>query len=230
MTTDADKPATETVLITGASRGLGRLLAVEFLARGLRVVACARDPVTAGLPTDHPRLRPERLDVADEGAIGRLAVACVGERIDILVHNAAQRGDVGGLESFRIADLTQLMAVNVAGPVRLTQALLPVMAANARIAFISSRAGSCAEGADPDGDYAYCASKAALNRIMVKMADDLTQIPFALHPGWMGTDMGGPDAPLDPSRAAVALADLILEAGEAHRGTFRDWQGVVVGW
>lgn len=221
-------PDARTVLITGAGRGLGRDLAHAFASRGLRTIACAREPTDwAGSGST---IRHATLDLADIGSIRRLAEALGDERIDIVVHNAAIRGDVGGLASFDTTDFLAVMQVNVAGPLHLTRELGRSLTPDARIAFISSRAGSCAEGADPDGDYAYVASKAALNRLVVKLADDIGQIPFALHPGWLRTDMGGPHAPLDTATSARALADLILGSDERASGTFRDWSGQRVAW
>lgn len=223
-------PGARTVLVTGAGRGLGAALADGFLARGSRVIACAREPRGVAIRAPDERLRVLPLDVSDATSIDALALACAGERIDILVHNAAVRGDVGGIGTVEIGAFVDVMAVNVAGPLRMTRALIGAMPPDGRIVFISSRAGSCAEGADPDGDYAYCASKAALNRAMVKLADDVAQIPFALHPGWVRTDLGGTGADMDARVSARALVDLVLSSTPADRGTFRNWDGTSIAW
>ncbi len=115
------------------------------------------------------------------------------------------------------------MRINVAGPLLLTRALLPALAPQATLAFLSSRAGSFAEGHDPDGDYAYCLSKAALNRAVAKLADDLPHRVLAIHPGWIATDMGGPQAPDDPMAAAKRIVGLLADPPAS--GSFTDTRG-----
>jgi NAD(P)-dependent dehydrogenase (short-subunit alcohol dehydrogenase family) len=115
----------------------------------------------------------------------------------------------------------------------LTRALLPNLMAGERrvVAMISSRAGSMAEGLDPDGDYAYRASKAALNMLTLKLAYDFPDLTcLMLHPGRVKTDMGGPEAEVPPDEAAGRLAQMILTATPADSGTFRAWDGAAVAW
>ncbi len=87
-----------------------------------------------------------------------------------------------------------------------------------------------AEGHDPDGDYAYCASKAALNRMVVKLASDHPQIVLSLHPGWVKTEMGGALAEVAPEESATALVTLIERSGPAESGSFRAHDGATIGW
>ncbi len=215
--------------ITGAARGLGLALVRDLSRRGEQVLALARDPARGAAL---PGVIWQTLDLADPASIAtlpdRLAAQGDSAPVDVLVHNAAIRGDTGGLASFSAADLAQVMAVNVAAPLLLTRALLPRVPAQGTIAFISSRAGSCSEGADPDGDYAYCLSKAALNRALCKLDDDLPQRCLGLHPGWITTDMGGAEAEEDPIAAAARLIDL-LEAPPAS-GRFFDSFARPIGW
>ena len=143
----------------------------------------------------------------------------------MVIHNAAIRGDTGGLATLTADHLAEVMRINVAGPLLLTRALLPVLSPKATLAFISSRAGSFTEGHDPDGDYAYCLSKAALNRAVAKLADDLPQRVLALHPGWIATDMGGPEAPDDPDSAARSIVALIAGGAGPPSGSFTDRSG-----
>jgi NAD(P)-dependent dehydrogenase (short-subunit alcohol dehydrogenase family) len=98
----------------------------------------------------------------------------------------------------------------------------------ATLAFISSRAGSFTEGHDPDGDYAYCLSKAALNRAVAKLADDLPFRVLALHPGWLRTDMGGDEAPDDPETAAARILSLLANPKGPQTGSFCDAYGKTI--
>jgi len=219
----------KTALVTGAGRGLGRALCLELLAQGWHVIACVRDPGAARLPPA-PGLTVERFDQADPDSPAALAARLSGQRLDLLLHNAAIRGDTGGLRGLTADDFLSVMRINVLGPLLLTQALIGRMGDDGRIAFVSSRAGSMAEGHDPDGDYAYCASKAALNRMVVKLAADHPQIFLALHPGWVKTDMGGTMAEITAEDSARALIARIGQSGHADSGTFRSHDGHSIGW
>src|SRR5690606_30784482 len=197
------------VLITGASRGLGRELACAFAATGAEVLAAMRQPRPLADAASLPgTVRPLPLDVADPASIAALARSLVGRPIDILVNNAASRGATGGLPAVTPDDFMAVMAADVLGPLLMVQALRENLAAalHPRVVNISSRAGSMAEGADPDGDYAYRCAKAALNRATVKLAEDQPGLTVvSVHPGWLRTDMGGPEAELAVAPAAARL-------------------------
>ncbi len=218
-----------TAVVTGAGRGLGRHLTLELLRRGWRVFATVREGSAHDLPQEK-MLTVQLLDQADPESIAEFSIRIKELRLDLLLINAAIRGDTRGLAGFDAQDFLQVMATNVAGPLLLVQHLINQIPASGKIAFISSRAGSMAQGADPDGDYAYCASKAALNRMMVKLADDYGQTFLALHPGWLRTDMGGAEAPVDPAASASALLALIDRATHEDSGCFRAWDGTNVAW
>jgi len=232
---DSGKDGAElTVLITGANRGLGLALAWRFMAGGARVIAACRNPREAArqLPAGAEIVS---LDVADPAAIAILAAQLSGRAIDVLVNNAAIRGDTGGLATLAAEDFMQVMRVNALAPLLLAQALIANLRRGRRkvIANISSRAGSMAEGLDADGDYAYRCSKAALNMATAKLAHDFGGdglIALALHPGWVMTDMGGPEAEVSAAAAAAGLFTLICNAAAADNGTFRCHDGTPVRW
>lgn len=204
--------------MTGAARGLGLAFTRTLSARGAQVFALAR---SAGPLPGLPGVTHVPYDQSEEAAIASSTRSLPG-RIDHVIHNAAIRGDTGGLATFSIADLTRVMQINVAGPLILTRALLPHLSRDATISFISSRAGSFTEGRDPDGDYAYCMSKAALNRAVAKLADDLPYRVIAIHPGWIRTDMGGAAAPDDPFAAAERMINLLSGPAIPATGTMVD--------
>lgn len=221
-----------TVLITGANRGLGRELVRLYAARGDEVIACCRKPEAKG---EHiaGEICWLPLDLDDEAAIRAFPSLLDGKAIDVLIHNAAIRGATGGLADVDFTDFAQVMRVNAAAPLILTRELRPNLMAGGRrvVAMISSRAGSMAEGLDPDGDYAYRCSKAALNMGARKLAfDDPALTVLLLHPGWIRTDMGGPEAELDVREAAEGLAARIAAAGPEDSGSFRAWDATPVAW
>lgn len=221
------------VLITGANRGLGRALVQAFAAAGAEVLAACRTPEGATFAADAGRIRALPLDMGDPASIEGLAAQLAGQPLDILVNNAGIRGAMGGIDTLTPADFAEVMAVNALGPLILTRALRPnLMAGRHRtVAMISSSSGSMTEGLDDDGDYAYRASKAALNILTLKLGYDFPDLTCLLfHPGWVATEMGGPEATIDADTAAAGLAGLILSATPEDSGSFRRWNGEPMGW
>lgn len=234
MTSSTADPRAYTVLVTGASRGLGAELCRNYAAAGYRVLAAMRTPPADGQMEGFRNLA---LDVADEASIGAMAQTLGNEPIDILINNAAVRGDTGGLSTLDPEDFLSVMRVNALAPLLLARALRPNLVAGRlkRIVNISSRAGSLAEGTldDDEGDYAYRCSKAALNMATVKLAQDLKADGFtvlSLHPGWVRTDMGGGEAPLDPGASVRGLMAQIEAATPADSGGFRSFDGRTIAW
>lgn len=211
-----------TWVVTGAARGLGLCLTRHLSAGGARVFALSRHP-----GPNLPGVTHIPYDQSNEASI-RAAAATIDTPVDAVIHNAAIRGDTGGLATLTADHLAEVMRMNVAGPLLLTRALLPALSPKATLAFISSRAGSFTEGHDPDGDYAYCLSKAALNRAVAKLADDLPQRILALHPGWIATDMGGPEAPEHPDEAARRIVALLTSPSCPPSGSFTDSRGLAI--
>jgi NAD(P)-dependent dehydrogenase (short-subunit alcohol dehydrogenase family) len=225
MTSSIAERAKGTVLVTGASRGLGRALAELYAADGFRVIACTRQG------------RGEPLDVADAASIAALGERLKGVPVDIVVNNAAIRGDAGGLASLSPDDFLDVMRVNTLAPLLLARALRENLLAGALrvLVNIGSRAGSLAEGTldDDDGDYAYRCSKAALNMATVKLAQDFRRdgvTVLSLHPGWVRTDMGGEEAAVDVAESAAGLKALIDRATLADTGSFRSYDGRTIAW
>ncbi|OBA58701.1 short-chain dehydrogenase/reductase [Mycobacterium sp. 1100029.7] len=153
------------VLITGASRGIGRAIATEFAGRGHRVVATARDPHTlSGLDVDQ-RLA---LDVTDDTSV-RAAVAAAGE-IDIVIANAGLIF-YAAVEAIPLAELRQLLDLNTIGAIRVAQAVLPQMRARGegKLLFMSSVMGRVVR---PPGA-AYAATKWALEALVEALAIEI---------------------------------------------------------
>lgn len=220
-----------TVLITGTSRGLGAELAQLYTEDGWRVIACRR----GAAPADAEDCL--LLDVADPASIDALGRALEGVAIDVLINNAAVRGDTGGLSTLETDGFLDVMRINALAPLLVTRALLANLRAGEHriVANISSRAGSLAEGTldDDDGDYAYRCSKAALNMATVKLAQDLKGAGIsvlALHPGWVQTDMGGSEAVVSVAASAAGLKTIIDKAELADSGSFRAYDGQRISW
>ena len=232
------------VVISGASRGLGLELVRQCLARGDTVVGACRRPAAAeGLRAcDGVHVLP--LDVADEGSIGRFGTMLAGllGAVDLLVHNAGVNATAFGAppEGRGVLDLAganflDQMRVNAVGPMLLTRAVLPLLRAaqSPVIVHMSSQLGSLARGMEMSWDIGYNASKAALNMVSCATAGALGpegMIVVALHPGWVSTDMGGPEAPLTPEASVRAMLTTIAGLGPAQNGAFLQWDGRVHPW
>jgi NAD(P)-dependent dehydrogenase (short-subunit alcohol dehydrogenase family) len=159
------------VLITGASKGVGRATAAEFASRGYRVIATARDPRALGDLDVAQRLR---LDVTDQASVDE-AVAAAGE-VDVLVSNAGVIF-LAAVEASPIAEIERLFAQNTAGAIRVAQAVLPQMRQrkSGRLLFVSSALGRLVL----PGQAAYAASKWGLEALAESLA--IETAPFGIH-------------------------------------------------
>jgi len=203
------------VMITGASRGLGFSMAKNALERGYEVIATYRGDQKdlKSIATD--KLFPLEMDVTDADSVLRAAAAVQTkfEYIDCLISNAAiLLGRYHFVETVDIEDIRQCMEVNVYGALRVIQAFIPFVykSKNGTFINISSESGGLIN--TRQDDYPYCISKAAFNMISEKMHKYLLEKSisvFAVHPGWMHTDMGGERAPLDPNEVAGNILDLM---------------------
>lgn len=228
-----------TYLITGASRGIGLELAREWLSAGHRVVATARNPEAAEglqrLRRDHQqRLRLCAMDVASEASVAAAAGQLKDEKLDVLLNNAGTvlKPD-RPLAALQTRTLAEYFNVNVFGPVRVSQAFFPHLKDSTRpvIAHISSVMGSIAECEQADL-YGYRMTKAALNMFnkMLSCETHGRVICVVLHPGWVKTALGGPQAPLEPTESARGLVKVIGGLSLADTGRFIDYQGNPLPW
>lgn len=219
-----------TVLITGASRGIGRRLAELYSAEGHEVIAAMRDPSSAPLGC-----RAEALDVTDATSIAHLKGKLAGQAIDILINNAGVFGPrgmaVGALDHSAWAGV---FAANVQGVAQISEALLDNLRAGSgrKIATISSRMGSIGDN-QGGGEMIYRSSKAAVNAVMRCFAHELSAEGFCvfnLHPGWVRTDMGGPNAAISVDESANGLKTVIDDAGPHRHTGFFNYDGTQLPW
>ncbi|MCC5840800.1 MAG: SDR family oxidoreductase [Opitutales bacterium] len=230
--------------ITGANRGIGLALTEALLAADHSVVATCRNPQKAGqlhaLGKAHPhRLRILPLDVTDDASVDSLAATLIRDRLPLalLINNAGAMEAGFGLDNANREEFDRVFRTNVSAPFFLVKSLLPClrMGAPARVVQISSILGSIASRTPEMGFrcYAYNSSKCALNMLSVMLAEELAgdQIDVTLlHPGWVATEMGGKEAPLQPRDSAAGLLRVIgrLQTGES--GQFLDYEGNPLPW
>lgn len=236
-----------TALVTGANRGLGLEFVRQLLARGDHVVATCRHPGKAtaltALGAAHPgRLHVLPLDVARETSRAELArelPLVLGEngRLDLLVNNAGVLHSGERFGHLQQALLEDSLRTNAVGPLLLVQVLAPLLRDgdgqhSPVIANLSSQLGSIAS-VTRFGTPGYAISKAAQNMATAQLAQALAPrgiVVLALHPGWVQTDMGGPQAP-DPVDTVVAgMLRLFDATTPAQTGRFFDWQGRTLPW
>ena len=219
------------VLITGAGRGIGLELARQYAADGWEVVATVRDPAKApGLA--RLGVRVEALDMRDFAALEAFPDRLGGAPLDLFIANAG----ISQAKWIRTREdceaWQEAHAVNAVAPTLLAEALLPLVeAAGGSMAAISSRMGSIA---DSSGGYiAYRASKAALNAAWRALAlgwRERAVTLILLHPGWVKTDMGGPQAPLPGEESVAGMRRVIAAVPRRESGGFVDYRGEPVPW
>jgi NAD(P)-dependent dehydrogenase (short-subunit alcohol dehydrogenase family) len=223
----------ETVLITGANRGIGLELARQYAADGWHVIGTARRPDAA----DELRATGAsivQLDVADADSVARMAEELAGEPIDVLINNAGILPQMRTLADIDFDKYQQVLAVNTVGPARVTQALLPNMRAGnlKKILNTTSGLGSIADNTG-GGFYGYRESKAALNMFTKTIANELGSEGFVcivMNPGWVQTDMGGPDAAVKVEDSAAGIRSVIANVAAKDNGTFWTFEGEQQAW
>lgn len=227
------------VLITGANRGIGLEFVRQFAGRGDVVYATARNPDGASalnaLAQAHPALRVLTLDQSDPASVAALAETLADAQLDVLVNNAGVFPQSGGLEALDWDMMRQGFEINTLGPLQVSIALLGCLRAGGRrvIANISTQMGSIGDNTS-GGSYAYRASKAALNMVTRSMAHDLSGEGFTamvIHPGWVQTDMGGPNAKITTEQSVSGMIALLDAATpDTHSGRFFAWSGGELPW
>ncbi|HYQ45940.1 MAG TPA: SDR family oxidoreductase [Polyangiaceae bacterium] len=232
----------ENILVTGANRGIGLALTRRFLELGQRVFAGVRNPDSARALADLPPALRERLtlialEVTSDESVRQAAarVKSFTPRLDVLVNMAgvSPAPHDARLDAVDLAKCRETYEINVLGPLRTAQAFAPLLRAAAsadkpaRLVNVSSGVASMA-GKDNGMFYAYCVSKTALNMLSLTQSFDLRSdnvCVVALDPGWVRTDLGGPNAHLAPEESARPCADLILGLTLAQTGKFLHYSG-----
>jgi NAD(P)-dependent dehydrogenase (short-subunit alcohol dehydrogenase family) len=212
----------KSVLITGASRGLGESLVKRFADDGWLVFSGRRSLASSSTPVRDvsDRVTLLGLDVLDAASVARAAKG-VSERtrgLDVLINNAAvnPQRDAAALGELDFDAIRLAYEVNAIGPLRVTQAFASLLERGERrlVVNISSEAGSL-QHSWRDKGFGYCMSKAALNMqtTMLNLALKPQGVDvISLHPGWMRTDMGGPNAALDPAESAEGVYRIVTRA------------------
>lgn len=237
-----------TLLITGANRGLGLEFVKEYLAAGWEVLACCRHPESATallkLAQEHQnQLTLFKLDVTHSEDIVALAAQLRNQPVDLLLNNAgifsAKAKQFGSTKTdswdqVQAEEWLSVLKTNTLAPLLITQALINNLQQGKLkiIANMSSALGSIENNAEGD-HYAYRCSKVALNAITKNLSIDLKEMGItviSLSPGWVKTDMGGPDAKITVEESVKALKEILDQLKIKDSGRFIGYEGVELCW
>ena len=251
-TTEAPTTAKRIALITGANRGLGFATAQLLGGAGFTVLVGSRNSESGERAAE--RLRGDgidahavRIDVTSDASVKQAAIDVAAEHggLDVLVNNAGILPEATTADIERPLDMAMFRAsfeTNVFGAVSVIKEFLPLLraAAAGRIVNVSSTMGSLTDQSDPDSAYyglvvpAYQTSKAALNGLTIALAKTLSDTNVKVNsvcPGWVQTDLGGPDnraaAPTTAEMAAEIVADMAMIDDGGPTGGFFDRAGIV---
>lgn len=227
-----------TVLIAGASRGVGLELVKQYASNGDDVIACVRDTGAASLldevASGADNVSIQQMDVADPASI-EAAAAAIGDRpIDTLIISA---GTVGGgrqsLDDLDIEEWHRTLDINTIGPTLVAKAFKPnlVASGNGNLMIMSSQLA--ASTWPMGGMFIYSSTKAGVGKVGQILALDWAADPVTvtvLHPGWVQTDMGGPSADITAEESASGVRTLVARLTKADSGKFFKWNGEIHPW
>lgn len=225
------------LFITGANRGIGLEMVKQFAQSNWQISACCRNPETAtelsALAQANADIKLYALDVTDYQAVANLASQLKDTSFDLLINNAGIYGPKGSsLDNLDLEAWRQVFETNTIAPLKLIQAFTPHVAASEgkRIAVLSSKMGSISDNQSGSA-YIYRSSKTALNQVIKSLSIDLSpqgiQV-IALHPGWVRTEMGGPNGLIDTTESVTGLKSVMTS--EIKTGHFYNYDGSEIAW
>jgi NAD(P)-dependent dehydrogenase (short-subunit alcohol dehydrogenase family) len=225
------------VLITGANRGLGLEFTKQYAADGWRVMACCRDPQSASalqeIAAAHKNVQVYALDVADFAQIDALAVQLKDEKIDVLINNAGVYPS-SSFGNTNYDDWAEGFKINAMASLKMAEAFVTNITKSElkKIATLTSKMGSIDDNTSGES-YIYRSSKTALNMVMKSLSIDLKPYGISvvtLHPGWVQTDMGGPNGLISAHTSVTGLRKVIDNLNLNSTGKFIAFNGSEIAW
>ena len=228
-----------TYLVTGTNRGIGLEFVRQLLASGETVLATCRDIDKATelteLAQSNDKLELFELDVANTESLHNFPRRLEGRAVDVFINNAGIYGPRGaGFGKVDAEEWMEVLYVNSIAPLLLTQLLIENFrkGRNKKLAYITSKMGSIDDN-QGGGHYIYRSSKTALNSVARSLSVDLADAGFSvavLHPGWVLTDMGGPNALIDTKTSVNGMLAVIDQLNQDNSGRFFNYDGSEIAW
>lgn len=230
-----------TALITGTNRGIGLEFVRQYAIEGWRIFACCRNPLVAEalnhLAARYPdQITIHALDVANHAQIEQLSQVLSNQTIDLLINNAGvyppQQGDAFGKTDY--AAWVDTFEINTMAPLKMAEAFIQQISRSQlkTIITITSKMGSIADNRG-GGSYIYRSSKSAVNIVMKSLSIDLDSQQITavlLHPGWVRTDMGGPNGLISTEQSVTGMRRVISGLKFEDSGKFYAFDGQIVPW
>ena len=228
------------ILITGANRGLGLGLVKKYLENNEKVFCTTRNISKSKelklLKEKHNNsLEICELDLLDSDSPNILSNFLVNKPIDLFINNAGVIGNSAQhFKSISLNPWIEVLKVNLIAPLLITQSIIKNIkkSSEKRIYILSSKVGSI-EDNKSGGMYVYRSSKTALNQIVKSLSIDLKPLGIAvilLHPGWVRTEMGGPNALLSVEESVNGMFGVISNTNISNSGQFLNYDGTEIPW
>ena len=229
-----------TVMIVGATRGIGLELTKQYAGEGNTVIACARDLSAASqldeLASGLENIKIEELDIAEASSIESASGRIGKESIDSIIIVA---GYVGGMpenqtiDNIDIDEWHRTLNINTIGPLLVAKAFKENLSSSGNGNFMILSSQLAASTWPMGGMYVYSTTKAAVSKVGQILALDWAQEPIIvaiMHPGWVQTDMGGPAAEITAEESASGIRKVISGLKKEDSGNFYKWNGEIHPW
>ena len=227
------------ILITGTNRGIGLEFVKNYLKNNEKVIATCRNRNSAKdlleLKNTTSNLSLLELDVSKPNSIDEFTSKIANQPIDTFINNAGVFGPRNiEFGNFNAKEWLDVFNINTIAPLLITQKILKNLrlGKDKKLVFISSKVGSIEDNTE-GGMYIYRTSKTALNQVIKSLSIDLKEENFivvALHPGWVQTDMGGPNALIDTKTSVKGMTEAIDNLTSKNSGKFYNYDGSAIPW
>ena len=228
------------ILVTGANRGLGLGLVKKFLKNNEKVICTTRNfskskELILCKKKYNDNLEICELDLLDKDSPNILSNFLGDETVDLFINNAGVIGhSAQHFKSVSSNNWLEVLKVNLIAPLLITQSIIKNIekSSERKIYFISSKVGSI-EDNKSGGMYIYRSSKTALNQVVKSLSIDLKPLGISvisLHPGWVRTEMGGPNALISVEESVNRMVDVISNTSIINSGQFINYDGTRLPW
>ena len=227
------------VLITGANRGLGLGFVKSFLAKNVNVICTTRNISGSKELLESKKKYPKNLEILELDLLGENSEIALSELlsdkpIDIFINNAGVGNSNQRFGVVSSKPWVEVLKVNLIAPLTVTQSIIENIkkGSDKKIYFLSSQLGSIEDNTS-GGMYIYRSSKTALNQVVKSLSVDLKPMGItviSLHPGWVKTDMGGPNAPVSIDESIKGMMKVINMTDIRNTGTFLNFDGQGLPW